>query len=87
MQLWTKLWTTVILEAGRKFSFEIKKHENPIVVWNYLSTIMYFLSVSGYFQICLGCFLLFPKAVNDWVGRLWNRRLWSEDRASLRHSV
>jgi len=40
------LWTTVILEAGRKFSFEIKKHENPIVVWNYLSTIIclfYFL--------------------------------------------
>ena len=32
----------VILEAGRKFSFEIKKHENPIIVWNYLSTITCF---------------------------------------------
>jgi len=28
----------VILEAGRKFSFEIKKHANPIIGWNYLST-------------------------------------------------
>jgi len=23
------------LEAGRKFSFEIKKHENPIIGWNF----------------------------------------------------
>jgi len=52
-------------EAGRKFSFEIKKHENPIIVWNYLSTISFFwwiIAVSGYFQIGLGCFLLLPKS-------------------------
>jgi len=48
------------LEAGRKFSFEIKKHENPIIVWNYLSTISCFcrkFAVSSSFQIGLGCFL------------------------------
>jgi len=53
------------LEAGRKFSFEIKKHENPIIGWNYLSTISCFysiFSVSGYFQIGLGCFLLLPES-------------------------
>ena len=38
------------------FSFEIKKHENPIIFWNYLST-----AVSRYFQIGLVCFLLLPK--------------------------
>jgi len=26
------------LKAGRKFSFEIKKDETQIIVWNYLST-------------------------------------------------
>jgi len=57
------LWTPVILEAGRKFSFEIRKHENPIIVC--LSTISCFcwiFAVSDYFQIGLGCFLLLPKS-------------------------
>ena len=43
--------TLVILEAGRKFSFEIKKHENPIIVWNYLSTIGFFCEVKIAFII------------------------------------
>jgi len=53
------------LEAGRKFSFEIEKHEYPIIVWNDLSTISCFwriFLVSGYFQIGLGCFLLLRKS-------------------------
>jgi len=41
----------IILEAGRKFSFEITKHENPMIGWNYLLFL---------WNIC--CFRLFP----DW---------------------
>jgi hypothetical protein len=53
------------LEAGRKFGFEIKTHENLIIVWNYLSTMGCFCCIfaaSDYFQIGLGCFLLLPKS-------------------------
>jgi len=62
--LWKITLDPVILEAGRKFSFEIKKHENPIIGWNYLSTISCFywiFAVSGYFQFRSGSFLLLPK--------------------------
>jgi len=40
-------------EAGRKFSFEIKTHENPIIVWNYCQLQL--------FQLNNCCFRLFPN--------------------------
>ena len=44
----TYLWTPVIMEAGRKFSFEILRHENPILSWNFCRFCLLF-AVSGDF--------------------------------------
>jgi len=46
LQLWTDNFGPlgpVILEAGRKLSSEVRKHENPIIGWNHAVPVEYLL--------------------------------------------